>query len=815
MEHIEEDVARQYVEKRRDAIRGQLVREAATYLDELTDLRGKYNALKTAAERIVAPRIVIEEQQQDNSGASGNDDNPFRPEKTTGNHGRQHLIDTLTEPELLAAAQRMAFDRTQENSQLYLRLENMRDRPSTLAETTPHQNELVQLRRQLLQPALDYYSKIVVQIAQAVRIAQHPLPAGGAAQIGALAEVRPSGWFENLMAVYDRASTIGPVEEYPRAANFDGILFKKIRARRFPVNRQTGAMSTTAEDIETTFVSYAVDLGYQLCMFASLFGTTHLVPVEERIPERLITDFELFMDFAVYHYVETTDLVGNDDEFSHIGFLRRPFAYWTDPESRKHLANAAVKALDLLVSSFNQRFVFGSHNGQPTLLRFVAAEKESLQQRQRQVPDNVMVVLRAFVDDNAKLYNQANAIATYVGQRAHLLGKSSALYYVPEQDSPLLRSPIGLFLNQHKPSVNDFKRLYSTLESSGVDRYTVRMSLVPEVGSLPCVMRIYQQLMLACVSFSAARTTKQVGGLLMADELDPNMLFTRCVDVTENDGVVSYCSTLEAVPGLPLHNLLFVDDDQGPNNSAAPSPMGDPEYFRLRPDRVNMFNLMAAYFRSVPSIEEAKLTRELPGLAGLLTKPNSDAAAHLTPFFFEGAEMARGDDLHGIRWMERLAVVRVTSAVDINVVLASHINHYFSSSRQVGAFYESKLKNELYSSRSRDVNPIETLDETETIRRAYLDRSGGWLAFFRQPVLFDVGTSVIDTSSTARTARRFEFNVGGAFPSAGGIQQQQRPYPGAGGWGVGSFGPTLFPIGVVENLPVPGMAISSSSRTTS
>jgi len=496
------------------------------------------------------------------------------------------------------------------------------------------------------------------------------------------------------------------VLDQDRRPNNAAYPHRAVVQRKFYVQTQCVPVqvSTGRKMPRKTFNDYHFDSLYHLLRVSALFATTTFTPSradEGMFRPAQIADTRLLVEFAV-------SLSPNLD-FAH--FLANQVEYMS---RRAHLVYRAVEdAVDVLLARSTERVMFVGNGARGVDLRNASESPAgegpvpmgttvSQSWPREPVPAAVMAGIRPCLLSNINVYRRASELAVYDESGVN-----------PSTWSASTESAMGLLLNFDVSAVADVKRLLNKYGGSDL----VDMKLLTDASSMPCVYKLYAQLMIAAYAVKATKPTN-------ATSSDPTFLLGRCVEVTGGVDTatgedvperVYYASTLEQLPGLLPFTILGREVTEGADDVREVF-MGKLEFFAPteppgappRLGRRDFFNVMANYSDVVPTMREHTIARAQP---------------------------TQRDGKDDIRWVKDVdwQRVKISSAEEINVVIASFLNiahhTYVEANGPVSRFF----KNQVPARWEPSSMPIHTGLDVEL---AYEDRTMSMRAFYTNPLVF-------------------------------------------------------------------------------
>ncbi|XP_019628936.1 PREDICTED: uncharacterized protein LOC109473502 [Branchiostoma belcheri] len=658
---------REYMEERKAMDVTSAVLELFEMQKTLGTLREQHNKLLMRSKRMEEANVqVISGPLEDDTAGDGECVRSHTLARTAGHQqSRDNVIATLTWEDLVTKARSLADTALDDRMNIIREIELGRRYPETLAPTiaiTPNMQEEYMSR-----PAVAYYGDLVPALAERIREAQEPLQRlDRSKELGIFVEVLPSQWFIDFLHVFYRAKRIGPVT-YPRTINLNDKLYQEYKITLVDTHTKIGT--------PTTKKSYTIDTPYHLSLFGSLLTNTKFVPMEKErdvMSTAIYSDIELLVDYAVR--------ASEDLDYDH--FQRDPYAFFTGTRYQ-NLLHAVDQAVRDLVQSMGSKYkLMATPHGVKVIEVKVAEDKSGVSgyKKDGPVPARIMAVLRTLIEDNMRLYNRTAAIAAYKGLRAETIGGDNnrilgtSFKYIPR--GHIRMSPIGRLLNFDINAVSDFSKLYNM---SGIQAEKLRMSVVSGIDMLPCVQKVYVQLLMAAVAVHTITigqlTTTHTTYSWKKMTTSSKTVLETCTRLNHETKTVQYMSSLEGFPGSIFLSMLADNSEDRKladlsHNTIEPY-MSHQDYFAKVKAREHFFNLFGAYVTMIPTIAEAKLAQSVPGMAGVLT-PNKDDRVATN----EGIYSEVDKNFRGIRWMspDRMDQLRASTGADIYVILASHIN---------------------------------------------------------------------------------------------------------------------------------------------
>eukprot|EP00058_Branchiostoma_floridae_P005686 XP_002591174.1 hypothetical protein BRAFLDRAFT_105376 [Branchiostoma floridae] len=725
---------RQYMEERKKVDVSSAVLELFEMQKTLGTFREQYNKLLMRSKRMEEASVqVLRGPLEDDTDRDKEWERPHTIVGTADNQQlRDNVIATLTWEDLVMKARSLADMALDDRVNIIREIELGRRYPDTLALSialTPTMQEEYMSR-----PVVAYYGDLVPALAERIRKAQEPLQRlDRSKELGIFVEVLPSQWFIDFLHVFHRAKRIGPVT-YPRAVNLNDKLYQEYKITLVDIH--------TKNVTPTTKRSYTIDAPYHLSLFGSLLTNTKFVPMEKErdvMAAAIYSDIELLVDYAV-----------RASELDYDHFQRDPYAFFTGSRYQS-LLHAVDEAVGDLVQSMGTKYkLMATPHGVKVIEMTVAEDKSGVSgyKKDGPVPARIMAVLRTLIEDNMRLYNRTAAIAAYKGLQAETIGgkdnqfHGASFKYIPR--GHIRMSPIGRLLNFDINAVSDFSKLYNM---SGVQAEKLRMSVVPGIDMLPCVQKVYVQLLMAAVAVHTITighltTTHSAYSWKKMTKSAKTVLET-CTRLNHETKTVQYMSSLEGFPGSIFLSMLADNAEDRKladlsHNRTEPF-MSHQDYFAKVKAREHFFNLFGAYTTMIPTIAEAKLVQSVPGMAGVLTSNKDDRVATN-----EGIYSEVDKNFRGIRWMspERMDQLRASTRADIHVILASHINKAIARMADSTFYHETIIP---YFTMKPEES--EVIDTPLKVYENYFNAELGLVNFMSNPIVYYSRTNMVEPRS--------------------------------------------------------------------
>ena len=750
-----------------------------------------------------------------------NHDRARRDELLENSIMRKAYIDDLLWPEIMTAVLRLASIESDNRTEACKAIAAKRIYPtadlfppdpnSSPDDDIPSTNEIVSIM--LTRPYMEQYATSIPIINQHVTHMRRDLedeetlhsdfvqPTPPGTSVGILSQLLPNNWLVDFLNVFTSppptTNSILLTTHFLSRRCFDNILYKRtsvtaIRGQLSGSRRAAlSSYSSGGWSISTPYLNYALDLPYHIATFANIIGTVSFTPpkkINEAIfPPTEYTDFQLLVHYAARA----------SDRIDYADFLENEHLYLDMNGGRKRIAmmQALESAATDLFDSVDTDGVFkADSNGGIKFVREVLDPTNPTttppQYREADVPSNVMSKLLTLVIDNMPQFLQESGPLEYMSQT--LMGYADesvrGMYVVPlsaEKDSP-----IGRMLNFDYHSVDDTQVLQRHL--TGVGRNTmaynrggatdVRMRLSSKYPRLPCVHRLYAQLMMAAstIVLMTDRLGNERTKLTMSQFVNwcirvdyhhddhhrnpPTQRYYRGSSGGGGGGggnygstnpTVVYGSTLGAVPGLLFH--VFISDPirQNPNLSfrankgavrtrngqLADSYLMKPETFVGRPWMKSFFDAFGIYMETLTPNILSSTIMQIRNL-GIGTR-GTPADTQRT----QNKEASHSERTKGLRMMNRRQIQMMTENArdDLWVVLATFINTCIRYGRT--NFWVHDVVKYMTESSKCMLSPN---DLKNLFSNTYTDVEHGTAYVMKSPVVFGLSVSRIEYPSVTK-----------------------------------------------------------------
>jgi hypothetical protein len=456
--------------------------------------------------------------------------------------------------------------------------------------------------------------------------------------------VVPSQWLIDFLYVFERARRIGATV-YPQFRQLENIFFTTRVLNVLDRNARTAAAA------ECERRNYALDIGYHLVRFGSMFTTALFAPIREfNVPPATYSDFELFV-----HYAMRTC-----EEVNYKEFLTNP-AEWLQGQKYLSLVTAVRNAAERVVTSFRRGLFFkATKQGLCLYKRTVAgaADDARVTKEVECVPQEIMAGLALDVLENVTVYERTRQMASHI--------------FMSDMRDLRVESPIGRLLNFDQLAFREFRSLHKEV-GNHVSSFNAQLS--DRLPTLRCVHRVYALLVSAAATVFASRTHDD--GDESGGNLRVSTVIQKCMRVPEGgDGrTVVYSSTAEAFPGLLFSVMLAAGEEDaavfadpwtdGVTDRPNHPGMSNETYFTAKTYRKAFFDTFGAYAFKMPALD------------------NNKSRGHVE-YYSNNRDSSSGE---GIRWMtdKTLTEIRVSAANNLHEAQAAYVSllGYFAQANNV------------------------------------------------------------------------------------------------------------------------------------